>query len=183
MRDVSYLKGSCVRDRAGGIGRIMGVTPSALTIGWEIPDTSAVRQERLGEADERLRTGIEILTLNAGWQPLAEVLGLSQAPQAPTLSERGQEVVSELEHFLSEWEPSTLGPSQNPFKRKKVLGPGPKGDTNRQAKKWSCSGADYSYSCVGIAPETRGRSFSFTVDPAKKAAYNKRYKRWRRGRE
>ena len=183
MLDVSYLKGSSVRDREGCVGRIMGVTPQALTIGWEIPDTPAVRQERLREADERLRTGIEIWTLNAGWRPLGEVLKLAQAPETANLSEKSREVIDELRQLLSEWEPSTLGPSQNPFKRKKTLGPGPKGETIRQQKKWSCSGADYSYSCVGIAPETRGRSFSFTVDPAKKAAYNRRYKRWRRGRE
>lgn len=166
MSDVSYLKGACVRDRTGESGRLEAVQSTFVEISWDLPNTSAVRAERLERSDDRFRFAVEILTMDKGWVPLGDVL-----PGAQDLSG----IVAEVRQILDEGD-------HNPFQNKQRLGPGPRGSTMSRKQRWSCSGSGYSYTCVGIASENRGRVLHINIDPDYKRRYNADYKRFIRNR-
>lgn len=68
-----------------------------------------------------------------------------------------------------------------PFKRKKKLGPGPMGETNRQAEKWDCeTERPYVYVCTGIADDNAGEQRVIRVDPDRKEEYNRLYRDWQK---
>ncbi len=157
----AYFKGACVRDFQGEQGRIVSINPSFVEIGWELPDTSAVREEKLLRTEDRCRFGIAILTLDRGWVPLGEVLG------PPTHS-----IVSEVRAILGEES------DHNPFQNKDHLGPGPRGGRLVKMERWSCSGASYEQTCVGIAEDNHGRILRIKINPEYKSSYNSEYKRF-----
>lgn len=160
-----YLSGACVRDPAGETGRILAVGPSFVRIGWDLPHTSVCREEELPRAEDRFRFGVEVLTLDRGWVPLAFVI----PPVGPV-----RDVVAEVTAILES--------DHDPFKRKSRLGPGPRGGTLKKAGRWSCSGSGYQQTCVGIAADNRGQTIHIVIDPEYKAQYNRDYKRFIRNR-
>lgn len=89
------------------------------------------------------------------------------------ISSQVRGVLTEMSNLMEE-------DPRNPFRHKSRLGPGPEGEFHTEKNKWSCSGANYSYQCVGIATENKGNVLNLKVDPEKKAAYNRKYKRFRK---
>ena len=161
MIDGGYLKGACVRDHSGASGRLVDVESEFVRIGWERPDSSIPREEKLAKAEDRYRFGIEILTMDKGWAPLEQVI-----PAVPV-----NDVVSEVRAILDEQ-------NHNPFQNKSRLGPGPRGGTLREKKRWECSGFGYEQFCVGIAEDNQGRILRIKIDPEYKSKYNAEYKRF-----
>lgn len=168
MFDLSYLKGTMVRDASPenqAVGHLLDLSNNRVRVGWELGFTSAVREEDLDIGEERCRHGIEVLTLDRGWIPFGDVLPVAPGPSG---------IISELRRITED--------DHNPFQNKSRLGPGPLGSTLVKKNRWSCSGSGYQQTCVGVAPETKGRTIRVVIDPEKKRQYNKIYKRFLRNR-
>lgn len=164
--DGSYLKGSCVRDLAGDTGRILAIEQDFIRVGWDLPDTSIKREEQLTRAEDRYRFNLEILTIDRGWAPLAQIL-----PESKPRSDIVAEMRAILETKL-----------HNPFRNKSRLGPGPEGDTLKKRNRWECSGGNYHQTCVGVAEINKGQVLQLFTDPEKKSAYNAIYKAYRKNK-
>lgn len=167
MIDGTYLKGACVRDTQGDSGRLIAVEEDSVRIGWDLPHTTVPREEKLKKAEDRFRFGVEVLTLNAGWVPLGQVL---PGPRAVS------NIVAEVREILGE------ASEHNPFKRKANLGPGPRGHTHHRRRRWECNGSGYEQTCIGIAEDNSGQVLRISIDPAYKATYNREYKQWAKKR-
>lgn len=70
----------------------------------------------------------------------------------------------------------------NPFKRKRNLGPGPRGHVHSQSGDWACDkkGA-YSQMCIGVKGEYKGEIRDIWIDSLYKKGYNSEYKAWLKG--
>ena len=170
-----YLKGSCIRSRAGEKGRILSITDEGVKVGWDEDGRPAPREESLQPTDERFVSSVEILTLDRGWLPLSSVVRVPSADQ--TLSENTRELIAHLRSLLEDKD-------RNPFQNKTKLGPGPRGETLTRKRRWKCTTiAPYRQRCVGVAPDNEGRVIHNKIDREWKAAYNKQYKKWRARRK
>jgi hypothetical protein len=69
-----------------------------------------------------------------------------------------------------------------PFKRKSVLGPGPRGRIHTKTDRWVCRNAGpYVQRCViKKGRKGQGRVKMVYIDPDYKQDYNSEYKRWRK---
>ncbi len=159
--DVSFLTGACVRDVYGKMGRLVRVDDQGATILWETPGSIVGREERLSVREDRRGPKLEVLTLSDGWVFLDSVL--------PTFEETETKKKQKSIH--------------NPFRHEKELGPGPRGERIKAKKRWKCSGSNYSYNCVGVAPDNRGRKMTIKVNRKWKSEYNRDYKLWRKFKE
>lgn len=98
------------------------------------------------------------------------------------MSDSGKSLLEEFSDLLR---PST-GPIEEkksahaPFKNKKVLGPGPRGRSMKQAKQWSCTcPSKYKCKCTGLKGKNKGKVKKVNIDKAAKAKYNPIYRKWR----
>lgn len=82
--------------------------------------------------------------------------------------------------FEAKKKKSKKSSSQNPFKNKSTLGPGPGGRTMSKKNQWSCSGGNYLYTCTSKKGKTKGQVKTVDINPAKKDKYNKKYRKWRK---
>ena len=72
--------------------------------------------------------------------------------------------------------------SHSPFKNTKTLGPGPEGETRVRKNKWKCHGtAPYTQVCYGVSGDALGKVLVMRLDPAKKKARDRKYRRMKRG--
>jgi len=85
-------------------------------------------------------------------------------------SEKIKDILSEVHGILAE------GGNHNPFQNKKNLGPSIRGGTNKQKRRWECSGEGYQQTCVGIAEDNKDRVITINIDPDWKKVYNEEYK-------
>jgi hypothetical protein len=87
MIDVNVLAGAAVRRIDGKYGEIKRVSPPWVTVEWQ-DGTS----ESFLRSDDALREDFEIKTLNAGWIPMVQLLGINEKKVAPAATDdQGQE--------------------------------------------------------------------------------------------
>jgi hypothetical protein len=174
---IGMMSGSTVRDMDGTTGRIIAWQLPEVKIGWD-DGKMLPREENIASTNPRLKSQIQVLTLDAGWRPLGEFTGFSGAPNTPST----QSTIAQLRTLMSEADampdrraPLLEGPHY-PYANKKKLGPGPRGGTNAEVPEWKCKCSNYSCQCTG----KEGRKKTVKIDKGYKKAYNKEYKAWRK---
>jgi hypothetical protein len=166
---IGMLAGSSVRDRDGLEGKIVSWVLPEVTIGWN-DGHILPREETFDQANPRLRTQIEVLSLDAGWVPLGNFMSVSGLPTP------GHSTVTQMRKLIGEADALLeKGKEHWPYKNKSKLGPGPRGGENSQTDGWNCKCANYKCACKG--PE--GKKRTIVIDKGYKKAYNKEYKAWR----
>jgi len=90
--------------------------------------------------------------------------------------------VRRRKYGIDEWDLPDPG-TTNPYRKKSVTGPGPKGRVTSVSNEWRCECEDYECVCkrIGWSPRT-GRPYTaqkrFKIDKAKKKKYKAAYKKW-----
>lgn len=162
------ISGARVRDVSGLGGTILRWEPPRVSIGWE-DGHLLPREEQFERPNARLRNQIEVLTLDAGWVPLATFLNEDGVPTT------ANSTITQLRALISEADELTeKGKAHWPYKRKSHLGPGPRKGENDQTDNWDCSCANYKCTCKGSG----GRERKVRIKRSYKKAYNKQYKAW-----
>jgi hypothetical protein len=160
--------GCAVRDLDGRSGRVVKTTESTVEIGWTATGTCLPQVEKISRKDERLQRAVEVLTLDRGWCPMSEVVGLRES------AGKFGGLLDELKTLL----PETKG-FRYPFKRKSSIGLGPRKGRNtaRKSEPWECSCKPYGCTCVSGKGRTK-RVRKVKINKSWKKQYNKEYKAW-----
>ena len=175
MIDINTLRGSTVRDNAGTKGELLNLTLPWVKVGWQDEGALAPREESFLRSDPRMEA-VEILTLDQGWIPLGNLIGVEEEADGP----RGPSLVEDLENLL-------LEKPRSPFKTAASIGPSVAGGwpakkggkhhmKHRKQDYWDCSGSNYHYLCKG----KEGEKKKIKRDPGAKAVYNKDYKEYKK---
>ena len=96
MIDIAVLRGATVRDNAGTMGELMGLSLPWVKVGWRDEGKLLPREESFLRSDPRMES-IHILTLDAGWVPLMNLVGKEQKEET---GPRGPSLVEDLEYLL-----------------------------------------------------------------------------------
>lgn len=168
---VGELSGATVRDESGQVGRILRWQLPEVTIGWE-DGNLLPREERFERTNPRLRNQIEVMTLDAGWTPLASFMNEDGVPTS------ANSTIAQLRSLISEADELTeKGKAHWPYKRKSHLGKGPRDGENDQTDGWDCTCANYRCGCKGTG-DNAGRNRTVKINKGYKRTYNREYKSW-----
>jgi hypothetical protein len=170
------LAGCAVRDVYGASGRVIEVTSEVVKIGWKAERQILPRNETIGRRDDRLARAVEILTLDRGWCPMSEVVGIKEhLTRNAALIDELQEISKTLDEVKG---------FRYPFKRKKKLGPGPfnRLHKSRQKHPFDCSCGNYKCTCKRSTPAGGTETKKVKIDKGYKRMYNKKYKAWVAGK-
>lgn len=167
----TMLNGCAVRDIYGAVGRVVGLTNSAVDISWAASSSALPRVERISRKDDRLKQAVEVLTLDRGWCAMAEVVGIQES------AGRYGDLLAELKSLLE------VKGFRYPFKRKGSIGLGPRKGRNRarSSEPWECSCSNYKCTCISGKGRNKRRR-KIRISRGYKHTYNKEYKAWSRAK-
>jgi hypothetical protein len=206
MINTSAIRGTLVRSSDGRFGRVSKFSTAWITVEWN-EGTRWEKQSFRRTANE-VHEDLEVFTTE-GWKKMALLLGkkkndyslddlietvraklleLSESDDDEDEDDEDDEDDEELEECVKEalfrnWSGVTESLNEeethHPFKRKKRLGPGPRGGENDETKQWKCVCNDYDCACYPQGNNKR-KAFTFKINRAWKKRYNAEYRAWRK---